>query len=322
VPENEILGVLGQGGMGVVSKARQVRTDQVVALKVPHAGTDLAVRVRFLTEGRAAARLQHPGIVQMFEVSEVDRVPYMALEFCPGGSLAEQLDGTPLPPRAAAGLVETVARAVAVANAAGVVHRNLKPGNVLFGKDDSERVKDGKKTEPGAAGPDSSFFRDPSALARKVGDFGLAHQLDEDRGQTRTGTVVGTRSYMAPEQARRDSRRIGPGADVYAVGVVVVVMGRFQQNTERNSKPCSGTSSPGADDGPVPADEGSQRALVPVPGPEWHQSRRLGLYLLLGSARPDAAARRAHEGTAEGRADGVQAALDTHPDGRGVAAEP
>src|SRR5207248_9713328 len=132
VPGYEILDVLGRGGMGVVYRARQVRTDRVVALKVPHAGADLAVRVRFLTEARAAARLQHPGIVQVFEVGEVDRVPYMALEFCPGGSLADRLDGTPFPVRAAAELVETVARAVGAANAAGVVHRDLKPANVLL----------------------------------------------------------------------------------------------------------------------------------------------------------------------------------------------
>jgi serine/threonine-protein kinase len=141
VPGYEILNVLGRGGMGAVYRARQVKTDRLVALKVPHPGVNLEHLLRFATEAKAAARLQHPNIVQVFEVGEVDRVPYMALEFCPGGTLADRLDGTPLPPRPAAELAETVARGVAAAHAAGVVHRDLKPANILLGKDDGATTR-------------------------------------------------------------------------------------------------------------------------------------------------------------------------------------
>src|SRR5262245_23775450 len=129
----EILGELGRGGMGVVYKARHVKLNRVVALKMilagGHAGAaDLA---RFRTEVEAVARLQHPGIVQIYEVGEQGGLPYCALEFCPGGSLADKLDGTPLPPGEAARLVETLARAVHAAHEQRVIHRDLKPANVL-----------------------------------------------------------------------------------------------------------------------------------------------------------------------------------------------
>ncbi|MBY0228325.1 MAG: serine/threonine protein kinase, partial [Gemmataceae bacterium] len=192
-PGYELLGELGRGGMGVVYKARDARLGRVVALKMilsgGHAGADDLARFR--TEAQAVARLQHPGIVQVFEVGEHDGRPFMALEFCPGGSLDRKLAGTPMPPREAAALVRKVAEAVQAAHAAGVVHRDLKPANVLL-------------TENGAS---------------KVTDFGLAKKLD-DSGQTKTGSIMGTPSYMAPEQAegRKD---VGPLADVYALGAIL-----------------------------------------------------------------------------------------------------
>jgi tetratricopeptide (TPR) repeat protein/tRNA A-37 threonylcarbamoyl transferase component Bud32 len=187
--------------MGCVFKARQVKAERIVALKVPHAGAGQDLLVRFRTEARAVARVQHPHIVQVFEVGDVGGVPFMALEFCPGGSLSVALDGTPLAPRDAAELAETIARAVAAAHAAGVVHRDLKPANVLLGS---------------AATTD----RLP-AWSPKVSDFGLARQLDLDDAQTRTGVVIGTPSYMAPEQARGDTRSAGPLADVYSLGAIL-----------------------------------------------------------------------------------------------------
>jgi serine/threonine-protein kinase len=207
--------------MGTVYRARHVKTDRIVALKVSlAAATDLELRVRFLAEARAAARLQHPNIVQVFEVGEADRVPYMTLEFCPGGSLADRLDGTPLPPRPAAELVETVARAVAAAHAAGVVHRDLKPANILLSN--AECGMRNAESKADETSPLHSAFRIPhSALRPKVADFGLARRLDDDLGHTRTGVVVGTPSYMAPEQARGDGTRVGPAADVYSLGAVL-----------------------------------------------------------------------------------------------------
>jgi WD40 repeat protein/tRNA A-37 threonylcarbamoyl transferase component Bud32/DNA-directed RNA polymerase subunit RPC12/RpoP len=190
----EILGELGRGGMGVVYKARHVKLGRVVALKMilvaEHAGPeDLA---RFQTEAEAVARLQHPNIVQIYEVGEQDGRPFFSLEFCAGGSLEKKLSGIPLPPKEAARLAETLARAMHAAHEAGVIHRDLKPANVLLTQDDTP----------------------------KITDFGLAKKLDE-AGQTATGAVMGTPSYMAPEQAGGTSKEIGPATDVYALGAIV-----------------------------------------------------------------------------------------------------
>jgi WD40 repeat protein/tRNA A-37 threonylcarbamoyl transferase component Bud32 len=195
IPGYEVLGELGRGGMGVVYKARQTRLNRLVALKMilagGHAGpADLA---RFVTEAEAIARLQHPNIVQVYEVGEHDGLPFFSLEFCPGGSLEKKLNGTPLPAREAAGLAETLARAVQAAHEAGIVHRDLKPANVLLAAD----------------------------ATPKITDFGLAKKLDGQAGQTATGAVLGTPSYMAPEQAAGSSKQIGPAADVYALGAVL-----------------------------------------------------------------------------------------------------
>jgi WD40 repeat protein/tRNA A-37 threonylcarbamoyl transferase component Bud32 len=194
IPGYELLGELGRGGMGVVYKARQLKLDRLVALKMilagGHAGAaDLA---RFQTEAHAIARLQHPNIVQVYEVGEHEGRPFLALEFCAGGSLAQKLNGTPLPPREAAALVETLARAMQAAHDKGVIHRDLKPANVLLAEDGTP----------------------------KVTDFGLAKRLDE-AGQTQSGAVLGTPSYMAPEQAGGKSTGVGPSADVYAMGAIL-----------------------------------------------------------------------------------------------------
>jgi WD40 repeat protein/tRNA A-37 threonylcarbamoyl transferase component Bud32 len=194
VPGYEILQEVARGGMGVVYKARQLRADRVVALKMILAGghSSPAERKRFRREAEAVARLQHPNVVQIHEVGEHDGLPFFSLEFCPGGSLADKLAGTPLPPQAAARLVETLARAVHAAHRANVVHRDLKPANVLL-------LEDGTP---------------------KVTDFGLAKKLDVS-GQTQTGAVVGTPSYMAPEQAGGRSKEMGPACDVYGLGAIL-----------------------------------------------------------------------------------------------------
>jgi WD40 repeat protein/tRNA A-37 threonylcarbamoyl transferase component Bud32 len=202
VPGYEILSVLGRGGMGVVYKARQVKLDRLVALKMVLAGGHAGVEelARFRSEAEAVARLQHPNIVQIHEVGDCAGQPFFSLEFCSGGSLADQLDGTPWAPGRAAGLVETLARAMDAAHQRGVVHRDLKPANVLM-------TADGQP---------------------KVTDFGLAKRLDQGQGQTCTGAVMGTPSYMAPEQAGGKAREVGPAADVYALGAILyeVLTGR------------------------------------------------------------------------------------------------
>jgi WD40 repeat protein len=193
-PGYEILGELGRGGMGVVYQARQTKLDRLVALKLilsgTHAGADDLAR--FKTEAEAIARLQHPNIVQIHEIGEQEGRPFFSLEFCAGGSLEKKLNGTPLPPREAAALVETLARAMQAAHQKGIVHRDLKPANVLLAEDGTP----------------------------KITDFGLAKKLDE-AGQTASGAVLGTPSYMAPEQAGGKSKEIGPYTDVYALGAIL-----------------------------------------------------------------------------------------------------
>ena len=190
----EILREVGRGGMGVVYQARHVQLDRVVALKMilagGHAGE--AELARFKTEAQAVARLQHPNIVQIFEVGEHDGLPFFSLEFCAGGSLDKKLKGTPVSPRRSAQIVETLARAMHAAHEAGVVHRDLKPANVLVA---AEGVL-------------------------KVTDFGLAKKMS-DPGQTRSGAVMGTPSYMAPEQAGGKTKEVGPAADMYALGAIL-----------------------------------------------------------------------------------------------------
>jgi tetratricopeptide (TPR) repeat protein len=198
LPGYELLGELGKGAMGVVYKARHLELDRVVALKMilagPHASAgELA---RFRTEAEAVARLQHPNIVQIYEVGEHAERPYFSLEFVDGGTLAAKLHGTPQPAAEAAQLTETLARAMHFAHQRGIVHRDLKPANVLLTAD----------------------------ATPKISDFGLAKKLDDASGQTHTGQVMGTPRYMAPEQAAGHVRDIGPLSDVYALGVIFYEM--------------------------------------------------------------------------------------------------
>lgn len=194
VPGYEVLDVLGRGGMGVVYKARQVRANRVVALKMilhaEHAGA--CEHERFQIEAESVARLQHPHIVPIYEVGEADGLPFFSLEFCSGGSLADQLDGIPWRPERAAALVAVLARAMHSAHQKGIVHRDLKPANVLL-------------TEDGTP---------------KITDFGLAKRLD-GTVHTGSGQIMGTPSYMAPEQAEGKARAAGPAADIYALGAIL-----------------------------------------------------------------------------------------------------
>ena len=191
LPQFRVEAELGRGGMGVVYKARHVKFQRLVALKMilagEHAGADRMAR--FLTEARAVARLQNPHIVQIHEIGEHNGLPYFCLEYVDGGSLAARLKGLPPSDMEAARLVELLARAVHYAHGRGVVHRDLKPANILLTGDGIP----------------------------KIADFGLAKFVSEDSGATRTGAILGTPSYMAPEQAAGKARDIGPAVDIYAL---------------------------------------------------------------------------------------------------------
>jgi serine/threonine-protein kinase len=192
----EILGELGRGGMGVVYKARQRGLNRLVAIKMILAGSHAGEqqRARFNAEAEAVARLQHPNIVQIHEVGEQDGLPYFSLEFVDGQPLDKKIGGVPYAPREAAHLIETLARAMHFAHQRGIVHRDLKPANILTTRD-------------GVA---------------KIADFGLAKRFEEgDSSQTKSGTIMGSPSYMAPEQARGDVRKIGPLSDLYALGAIL-----------------------------------------------------------------------------------------------------
>jgi tetratricopeptide (TPR) repeat protein/tRNA A-37 threonylcarbamoyl transferase component Bud32 len=195
IPGFEISGELGRGAMGVVYRARQIKLDRLVALKMilPSARANPGQLARFLTEAEAVARLHHPNIVQIFEVGEHDGTPYFALEYVNGGTLAKKVRDVPQPPVEAARLIAVLAQAMEVAHRAGIVHRDLKPANVLL-------TSDG---------------------VPKIADFGLAKRLDKPLGDTRTGDIMGTPTYMAPEQAAGRNREVGTASDVYALGAIL-----------------------------------------------------------------------------------------------------
>jgi serine/threonine protein kinase len=211
-PGYELFEEIGRGGMGVVYRARQVQLDRVVALKLIRSGdlADPPERARFAAEARAVARLSHPNIVQVYEVGEVNGTPFLALEYVPGGTLANVLTGL-VPPGPAAVLVATLARAVQHAHDQGIVHRDLKPANILISAECGVRGgEDGVGT--------SSAFRFPHS-SLKITDFGLAKHLHAGDGPTRTGDFLGTPNYAAPEQIGGTS--VGPPADVHALGGIL-----------------------------------------------------------------------------------------------------
>jgi serine/threonine protein kinase/WD40 repeat protein len=196
VPGYEILGELGRGGMGVVYRARQQNlVGRLVALKMllPDSGAGPEELARFRREAEAVAALRQVNFVHIYDIGEREGRPYFVLEFVDGGSLSQRLAGRPLPPGEAAQLAETLARAMHAAHECGIVHRDLKPTNILL-------MADGTP---------------------KIADFGLAKKLDAVGEQTRTGTVMGSPSYMAPEQALGRTHAIGPATDVYALGTIL-----------------------------------------------------------------------------------------------------
>jgi len=194
----QILGEIGRGGMGVVYRARQANLSRIVALKMILAGehAGLRERARLRNEAQAAAQLMHPNVVQIFEIGEHEGLPFLAMEYVAGGNLTRTLRAMPQAFRWSARLTETMARAIHVAHQRGIVHRDLNPSNILIALDGTP----------------------------KISDFGLAKFLVDDRGLSLSGVILGTPSYMAPEQVSGNGQTIGPATDVYALGALLYEM--------------------------------------------------------------------------------------------------
>jgi serine/threonine protein kinase/WD40 repeat protein len=226
VPGFDLITEIGRGGMGVVYRARHKKTNRLVALKMILAGAAADPRTvqRFLFEAEILARVQHPQVLQVYEVDTFAGpggvpVPYLAIELLEGGSLSRRLKSGRLAPRDAAQLVEGIARAVHAVHQQGVIHRDLKPGNILFPKSEAATGPESSapNADPGAGGDSGSGI---SNSAPKVTDFGLAKFIQAGADLTGSGQIVGTPHYMAPEQAA-GSRQVGPAADVYSLGTIL-----------------------------------------------------------------------------------------------------
>ncbi len=195
IPGYAILGELGRGAMGVVYKAKQLRADRTVALKmmlnVDHARPQEVSR--FEVEAKASAQLIHPGIVQVFDVGMAKNVPYFTQEFVSGGTLSSRISKQLLSHVDTTKMILAITKAVAYAHSRGIIHRDLKPSNILIGDDG----------------------------APKIADFGLARRMEDQSHLTKDGSILGTPSYMAPEQAYGSTHEIGPLSDVYALGAIL-----------------------------------------------------------------------------------------------------
>ena len=198
IPGYTVLEVLGRGGMGVVYKARQLKLNRAVALKMLLYGAyaSPAELSRFMREAKAVAALQHAHVVQLYDIGERDGCPYFTMELMAGGNLGQKLAGAPQPAREAASLLSKLVAAIVAAHQAGIVHRDLKPANVLLASDGTP----------------------------KIADFGLAHDIEAVQGLTLSGARIGTPSYMSPEQAMGRTGRIGPPADIYSLGAILYEM--------------------------------------------------------------------------------------------------
>ncbi len=251
---------LGRGGIGIVHRAWDPRLKRVVALKRLRAGLDATPDdlQRMRVEAESIARLHHPHIVQIHDVGEHQGLPYLAMEYCDGGSLADYLHDSPMTPRDAAKLMLQVANGVAAAHENEIIHRDLKPGNVLLVTSGDSRRRTDNANDVGGSGsnaefsttrpvsPRTSLFIKLKSLSSskskhaarasngsgqespigplpipKISDFGLAKLLTGDASATATGNILGTPAYMAPEQAFGDAKRAGPAADVYSLGAIL-----------------------------------------------------------------------------------------------------
>src|SRR5262249_18198922 len=198
LPGYEVESILGRGGMGVVYKAKQLKLNRPVALKMLLAGNFAAKPefLRFMREAEAIAALRHSNVVQIYDIGDFESRPYFTMELMEGGTLAAKLVGAPQPAAAAASLIAILAGAVQLAHQAGIIHRYLQPSHIFLTADGTP----------------------------KIGDFGLARHFEADDNLTLTGTRVGTPSYMAPEQALGKASAVGPAADIYSLGAILYEM--------------------------------------------------------------------------------------------------
>ncbi|MBI5366791.1 MAG: serine/threonine protein kinase, partial [Planctomycetes bacterium] len=211
---------IARGGMGIVYRAFDTQVQRTVALKLALGGAALSedARRRFEREARLAARLRHPNIVPIFEVDAADGLPFYTMELVDGESLHALLRRAgPLPPRAAVRIARDAARALHHAHEQGLVHRDIKPGNLLLTRTGAAAATPADSAEPRLSGAD-----DPVRVL--IADFGLAREIAGDTRLTKSGQMVGTILYMAPEQADGDAARVGPLSDVYALGAVLYEM--------------------------------------------------------------------------------------------------
>lgn len=191
----QLLEHVGQGGMGIVFRAKQISLGREVAIKMIQRNrlNSPEDHQRFLAEAEATARLEHPGIVQVYEAGEFEGTPYFSMQFIRGETLAQRLQNGPLPQRQAALLMAAVSRAIDYAHKQGILHRDIKPSNIILDEGGTVRVT----------------------------DFGLAKFCGTNDHLTRTGAILGTPSYMSPEQASGRSSQLGPTSDVYSLGTVL-----------------------------------------------------------------------------------------------------
>ncbi len=195
IGDYQLLAEIGRGGMGVVFRARQISLDREVAVKMILRGrlaSDIDLS-RFLAEASSTARLQHPNIVPVYEVGDIEGRPFFSMKFIDGETLGDKLADGPLPEREAAQLLAVIALAIGFAHSQGVMHRDLKPTNIII----------------------------DSAGTPMVSDFGLAKRFGVENDLTRSGVVVGTPSYMSPEQASGRRESVGPSSDIYSLGCVL-----------------------------------------------------------------------------------------------------
>ncbi len=215
----ELLEEIARGGMGVVYKARQISLDRVVALKMILAGQFAGEEdvKRFYTEAEAAANLDHPGIVPIYEVGEHEGQHYFSMAFVEGSSLAAKVADGPLPPREAAELTKKVAEAIAYAHRRGVIHRDLKPANVLLQRSEASA----QRSEKGRQSTTPDLCSLISDFSLRVTDFGLAKKVEDEGGLTAAGQILGTPGYMPPEQASGQIDEVTETADVYSLGAIL-----------------------------------------------------------------------------------------------------